>query len=92
MGNSKGDGFALDLPAIRQRARLHLDDGAVTRGYRLDVSTVVGLLNDSLATELVCVLRYKRHAFMSSAVGGIPGFAVHASSSSAASPTSIRAT
>jgi len=77
MGNTKSDGFALDLPAIRQRARLHLDDGAVTRGYRLDVATVVGLLNDSLATELVCVLRYKRHAFMSAAIGGIPGFAVH---------------
>lgn len=53
-----------DLQVIRARAREHLDDGAVTAGYAADIETVVKLLNDALATELVCVLRYRRHHFM----------------------------
>lgn len=53
-----------DLQIIRARAREHLDDGAVTAGYVADRETVVKLLNDALATELVCVLRYRRHHFM----------------------------
>ncbi len=76
MKDPKTDQFVLDLKTIRARARSHMDDGAVTSGYRLDVENVILLLDDSLATELVCVLRYKRHHFMSAAVGGIPGFAV----------------
>jgi bacterioferritin len=76
MPQNKNDPFMLDVKAIRERARKNLDQGAVTAGYRLDVDTVVKLLNDSLATELVCYLRYKRHYFMGAAVGGIAGFAV----------------
>lgn len=49
---------------IRSNARKHLEDGAVTPGYRADREKVIKLLNDALATELVCHLRYKRHYFM----------------------------
>jgi bacterioferritin len=53
-----------DTPTLRERARKHIDDGSVTAGYSADRSVVLKLLNDSLATELVCVLRYRRHHFM----------------------------
>ena len=56
--------FVADIPALRKHARKHLDEGAVTSGYSADRATVLKLLNDSLATELVCVLRYRRHHFM----------------------------
>jgi bacterioferritin len=51
-----------DVAAIR-RAAANLDDGAVTEGYQADREAVVAMLNDALATELVCVLRYKRHYY-----------------------------
>lgn len=53
-----------DVQTLRQRARQNIEDGAVTEGYHADRKTVLRLLNDSLATELVCYLRYKRHYFM----------------------------
>lgn len=53
---------------LRERARLHMEEGAVTAGYSADRRQVIGLLNDSLATELVCVLRYRRHHFMASGI------------------------
>lgn len=53
-----------DVTQLRTRARQHLDEGAVTAGYTADRETVLKLLNDSLATELICVLRYRRHHFM----------------------------
>jgi bacterioferritin len=68
--------FTLDIDTIRKRARLRLLDGAVTPTYRADKATILTLLNGALATELVCVLRYKRHAVMSANLGGIPGFAI----------------
>ena len=77
-GKAKSDGFVIDVEAIRKRARTHLKDGAVTAGYRGDRETILRLLNDALATELVCVLRYKRHHFMSANLGGIAGYAVTA--------------
>jgi bacterioferritin len=52
------------LRALRKRAGQHIDDGAVTSGYGADREAVMKLLNDSLATEIVCVLRYRRHHFM----------------------------
>ncbi len=52
-----------DLDALRRRARERMEQGAVTEGYRANREVVVDLLNAALATELVCVLRYKRHAF-----------------------------
>jgi bacterioferritin len=56
--------FILNMKAIQERARKHLDQGAVTAGNKSNRETVLRLLNESLATELVCVLRYKRHAQM----------------------------
>ena len=53
-----------DIAAMRLRARAHIDEGAVTAGYTADRAAVLQMLNDSLATELVCVLRYRRHHFM----------------------------
>ena len=53
-----------DVPTLRKRARQHIDDGSVTAGYSANREMVLRLLNDSLATELVCVLRYRRHHFM----------------------------
>ena len=55
--------FLSDISAIRARARKDLDKGAVTEGYKADRETVLRLLNGSLATEIVCVLRYKRHYY-----------------------------
>src|SRR5476649_1484869 len=53
-----------DVSSLRQRARQHVENGAVTEGYTADRETILRLLNESLATELVCVLRYKRHYYM----------------------------
>jgi bacterioferritin len=60
--------FLTDIQTLRKRARQHMEEGAVTAGYGADRETVIKLLNDSLATELVCVLRYKRHYFMSQGI------------------------
>jgi len=56
--------FLTDVKTLRKRARQHIDEGAVTAGYDADRETVLKLLNDALATEIVCVLRYRRHHFM----------------------------
>ena len=53
-----------DVQTLRARARANIDAGAVTAGYSADRATVLRLLDESLATELVCVLRYRRHHFM----------------------------
>ncbi len=57
--------FLSDIQTLRARARKHMEQGAVTEGYRADRETVVKVLNEALATEIVCVLRYRRHYFMS---------------------------
>jgi bacterioferritin len=56
--------FLTDVKTLRARARKHIEQGAVTDGYGADRKTVVKLLNEALATEIICVLRYKRHYFM----------------------------
>jgi bacterioferritin len=56
--------FLTDIETIRKRAREHIDSGAVTGGYRADRETVLKLLNEALATEIVCTLRYKYHYYM----------------------------
>jgi len=56
--------FVSDLKKIRAQARMHMEAGAVTETYQADRKQVVAVLNDILATEMVCVLRYKRHFFM----------------------------
>jgi bacterioferritin len=53
-----------DVATLRTQARKHIEAGAVTAGYAADRAEVVKLLNEALATELVCVLRYRRHHFM----------------------------
>ena len=60
--------FVMDIKALRERARRHIEQGAVTEGYHVDRETAVKLLNEALATEIVCVLRYKRHYFMASGI------------------------
>jgi bacterioferritin len=73
--------FLSDIKTLRARARKHIEQGAVTAGYRADRETVVKLLNDALATEIVCVLRYRRHHFMAAGMNADPvaqEFLVHA--------------
>jgi bacterioferritin len=60
--------FLTDIKTLRERARQHIEQGAVTEGYKADRDTVVKILNEALATEIVCVLRYKRHYFMATGI------------------------
>jgi bacterioferritin len=60
--------FMTDVAELRRRAREDIEKGAVTTAYRADRAVVVDLLNQALATELVCVLRYKRHQFMAEGI------------------------
>jgi len=69
------EGFIENIEAIRKRARQHIERGAVTESYKADRNIVISLLNDALATELVCVLRYKRHYFMASGIDAEPAAA-----------------
>jgi bacterioferritin len=55
------DSFLSDIQTLRKRARKHIEMGPVTPGYRGHLPTILRLLNEALATEIVCVLRYKRH-------------------------------
>jgi bacterioferritin len=59
-----------DKALLRKMARRGVDDGAVTPDYSLDKESVIELLNGSLATELVCTLRYKRHYYVASGIKG----------------------
>lgn len=60
--------FLTDIKTLRERARQHIEQGAITEGYSADRETVIKVLNESLATEIVCVLRYRRHHFMASGI------------------------
>lgn len=60
--------FLSDIETLRRRAREHIAQGAVTPGYRADREVVVRLLNEALATEIICTLRYKRHYFMAKGI------------------------
>src|SRR4029077_3285727 len=57
-----------DVKELRRRAREHIAQGAVTPGYHADRATVIKLLNEALATEWICTLRYKRHYFMAKGI------------------------
>ncbi len=61
-----------DIQTLRKRARQHIEKGAVTSGYAADRGAVIKMLNEALATELVCVLRYKRHYFMATGIHAAP--------------------
>jgi len=56
--------FSTDLDTLRRNARAHIDEGPITEAYGADRARVLAVLNEVLATELVCVLRYKRHYYM----------------------------
>ena len=60
-----------DVKTLRARARQGIEDGAMTAGYKANAETVIKLLNDALATEIVCVLRYKRHYFMATGISSL---------------------
>lgn len=62
--------FLSDVKQIRERARKHIEEGAVTPSYGADRRVVLELLNAALATEIVCVLRYRRHYYMASGFHG----------------------
>jgi len=72
MGNSpsttKARPFFTDVSELRKRARKHMSDGAVTESYGGNTETACKVLNEALATEIVCVLRYKRHYFMAKGI------------------------
>jgi bacterioferritin len=67
-GNGSRDPALRSLEELRRTARQHIEEGAVTPGYDADRETVLKLLNTALATELVCVLRYRRHYFVASGI------------------------
>lgn len=78
---SASSGFLSDVQTLRDRARKHIEEGAVTGNYGADRETVLKLLNEALATELVCVLRYRRHHFMAKGIHAEPiaaEFKIHA--------------
>jgi bacterioferritin len=60
--------FIADLRKIKERARSHMGKGAVTEAYKADLPAVIKVLNEVLATEIVCILRYKRHYFMATGI------------------------
>lgn len=70
MDNKQKDknSFLSDITEIRRRARQHIEDGAVTDAYQGDRKVVLRVLNEALATEIVCVLRYKRHHYMAKGI------------------------
>lgn len=63
--------FISDIDAIRKRARKHIEDGAVTDSYKGNRQTVIRVLNEALATEIVCVLRYKRHHYTAKGINSL---------------------
>jgi len=60
--------FQADIEAIRKRAREKMEDGAITGAYKADPNKVIEVLNEALATELVCVMRYRNHYYMASGI------------------------
>jgi bacterioferritin len=70
MGNdtNKAKPFFTDVKMLRERARNHMLDGAVTKSYGGNTGVACKILNEALATEIVCVLRYKRHYFMAKGI------------------------
>jgi bacterioferritin len=72
--NMTASNFLSDIKTLRERARKHIEEGAVTAGYTADLDTVLRVLNEALATEIICVLRYRRHHFMAKGIQS-PGVA-----------------
>ena len=64
--------FLTDVATLRRQAREHMDSGPITSAYGADRPKVISVLNEALATELVCVLRYKRHFYMAEGINSAP--------------------
>ncbi|HKE41119.1 MAG TPA: ferritin-like domain-containing protein [Casimicrobiaceae bacterium] len=64
--------FLTDVKTLRSRARQHIEEGAVTPTYGGDTKAAIKVLNDALATEIVCVLRYKLHYFVAKGIHAGP--------------------
>jgi bacterioferritin len=64
--------FLTDVSTLRERARAHIEEGPITEAYGADRDRVVRVLNEVVATELVCMLRYKRHYFMAQGLNSGP--------------------
>jgi bacterioferritin len=64
--------FMTDIATLRERARAKISEGPITDAYGADRTQVIDVLNQALATEIVCVLRYKRHYFMADGLNGGP--------------------
>ena len=64
--------FLTDVKLLRARARKHIEQGAITDDYKLNVKSAVKVLNDALATELICTLRYRQHSFVASGINAEP--------------------
>jgi bacterioferritin len=64
--------FLSDVETLRANARKHIDQGPITETYGADIERVISVLNEALATELVCVLRYRRHYFMAEGINSGP--------------------
>lgn len=73
--------FLSDIKAIRERARRHMERGAVIEAYGADRETILRLLNEALATELICILRYRFHHYVAEGLNAEPAaaeFLIHA--------------
>src|SRR5689334_14148942 len=68
MSEARSASFLSDIQTLRRRAREHIAEGAVTPGYHADRQVVLKLLNEALATEIICTLRYKRHYYMAKGI------------------------
>ncbi len=64
--------FLTDIKTLRERARAKIEEGPITSSYGADREKVISVLNEALATEIVCVLRYKRHYFMADGLNAGP--------------------
>jgi bacterioferritin len=64
--------FLTDVSTLRANARKHIEKGPITDSYGADLERVISVLNEALATELVCVLRYKRHYYMADGLDAVP--------------------
>lgn len=71
-GRAAPAGFLSDIATLRARARQHIEEGAVTDDYGLKAEAAVKVLNAALATELVCTLRYRQHAFVAKGINSEP--------------------
>lgn len=64
--------FITDMEAIQKRARAKMMDGAVTDAYEADREQVIAVLNEVLATEIVCILRYRNHYYCAKGINAEP--------------------